>query len=346
MRQLMLASRAIMAVLPRISIVTPSFQQAAYLEECLASVRDQGYPALEHVVVDGGSTDGSVGIIERHASGLAWWCSEADRGQSHAINKGWAHCTGEVLGWVNSDDALVPGALQKVGEAFAADPDLIVLTGVRLCREAGQPDAPMPMEEPVDTRKWFTEPRINQQATFFRASAIRAVQGVEEGLAYVMDYELWLQLLFRFGTGGVRVVPWHLGVFRHHGASKTALQQARFVDETASVLHGLCLATGLHHHAEALAIGHRLTTPLRHLPVAPEQAGLVDAMVNRFMLKWHHRIHTREEYRMMRHWRGRRDAIPGLDDAFAERLLALDDALRAPTWLLFRVRRKLKHLFA
>ncbi len=203
----------------------------------------------------------------------------------------------------------------------------------------------MPMEDASDTRKWFTEPRINQQATFFRSSALRAVGGVEEGLACVMDYELWLQLLFLHGTGCVRVVPWPLGIFRHHGASKTSTLQARFVDETASVLHGLCRSTGLDHHADSLSLGHRLASPLRGIPAGPEHAALVEAMVVRFMLKWHYRVHVREEYAMMRHWRSGVEELPGLDEPLTQRLKELDDDLRAPSWLLFRIRRKLKHLF-
>ena len=111
-----------MASLPRITLITPSYQQAEYLEECLASVQAQAYPDLEHIVVDGGSTDGSRAIIERYADRLAWWCSEKDGGQSDAINKGLGHATGQVFGWLNSDDLLLPGALLRVGEAFAADP--------------------------------------------------------------------------------------------------------------------------------------------------------------------------------------------------------------------------------
>ena len=97
--------------LPRITIITPSYQQAGFLEECIRSIHDQGYPDLEHIIVDGGSTDGSREIIERYADKLAWWCCEKDKGQSDAINKGLARATGQVFGWLNSDDLLLPGSL-------------------------------------------------------------------------------------------------------------------------------------------------------------------------------------------------------------------------------------------
>jgi glycosyltransferase involved in cell wall biosynthesis len=105
------------AELPRISLVTPSFNQAEFLEATLRSVLDQGYPNLEYIVVDGGSTDGSTAILERYADRLAWWVSEPDRGHGHALNKGFARATGEILGWINSDDLLLPGASSSAGSS-------------------------------------------------------------------------------------------------------------------------------------------------------------------------------------------------------------------------------------
>src|SRR5687767_14913471 len=111
---------------PRITIVTPSFNQAQYLEQTLRSVLDQDYPNLDYIVVDGGSTDGSVEIIRRYADRLSWWVSEKDDGQSHAINKGFARAGGEVFGYINSDDILYPGALDAVARAYGAGAEWMI----------------------------------------------------------------------------------------------------------------------------------------------------------------------------------------------------------------------------
>src|SRR5258706_6083465 len=117
---------------PRISIVTPSFNQAAYVDATIRSVLDQRYPNLEYIVVDGGSTDGSVDIIRRYEDRLTYWVSEPDRGQADAINKGLARATGEIRAYLNSDDLYLPGALLRVAAEYRAHPDADIICGV--CR--------------------------------------------------------------------------------------------------------------------------------------------------------------------------------------------------------------------
>ncbi|MBK9195481.1 MAG: glycosyltransferase [Flavobacteriales bacterium] len=157
-----------MSHLPRITIITPSFQQAQYLEECIHSVSEQDYPNVEHIVVDGGSTDGSKGIIEKHAAKLKWYCSEKDNGQSDAINKGLAHATGDVFTWLNSDDALTPGALHKVGAAFAADPQLRVFGGRVVHSDKHGHRVFERLNDANDAHRLFTDPVIDQPATYYK----------------------------------------------------------------------------------------------------------------------------------------------------------------------------------
>jgi glycosyltransferase involved in cell wall biosynthesis len=112
-----------MTTYPKISIVTPSFNQGRFIEKTILSVIEQDYPNLEYIIIDGGSTDESVEVIKKYDQHLAYWVSEPDRGQSHAINKGFERATGEIFGWLNSDDWYHPGALKAVAEAFAANPE-------------------------------------------------------------------------------------------------------------------------------------------------------------------------------------------------------------------------------
>ncbi len=334
-----------MPMLPRISLITPSFQQAPFLEECLASVQVQDGVEVEHIVVDGGSTDGSADIIARHAGRLAWWCSEKDDGQSHAINKGLAHATGAVFGWINSDDALLPGALHRVSQAFAADPTLLVFGGQRVLRFADGSERVAPLDDHHHPDRLFIAPKINQQSTFYRLDAVRAVGGVDPAMHYAMDHELWLRLLFHSGADHLRFEPVPLAVFRVHDAMKSRATDRAFTGEVAGVLHGLCIGAGLPELAEVLRIGHRWPEHMRRIPVGPDHADLVRRMVLYFLLKWHHVVHTETGFRMMRTLL----SSGAIDDAITDDqqrawLTTLKAQLRVPGWWAFRLRRKWMHL--
>ncbi len=187
---------------PLFSIVVPSYNQARFLDETLSSLLGQEDADIEVLVVDGGSTDGSVDIIRRYADRLAWWVSEPDRGQSHALNKGFQRASGEWLGWLNSDDFLLPGALQIlrtqlgrnpacrwwIGEGWFVDAD-----GRRLRRYS----APLGLERPEQLSDW-REHWLSQPASIFRRSLWLEVGGaVREDLHYAMDLDLWLRFLKR-----------------------------------------------------------------------------------------------------------------------------------------------------
>ncbi|MGQ9661506.1 MAG: glycosyltransferase family 2 protein [Kiritimatiellia bacterium] len=182
---------------PRISIVTPSLNQGCFLEEAIRSVLLQRYPNLEYIVVDGGSTDESVEIIRRYASWLDYWVSESDRGQSHALNKGFARASGTIFGWLNSDDMLQPGALHEVARLWAEAPDAAAWIGAwTIINAEGHP-----IEEGVpkvgtktDMARWFRAAKFFQPACFFSRACFQQVGGLDERLHVVMDMDLWIRL--------------------------------------------------------------------------------------------------------------------------------------------------------
>jgi len=214
-------------------VVTPSLDQAAYLEAAILSVRNQGYPDVEHVVVDGGSSDGTLAVLERHP-GVAW-TSEPDGGQAHAVNKGMSRVSGELVGWLNADDLYEPGALFRVAEAFAADPDLDVVYGdcFYLYEDVTPPEVRVVAAREFDLRFLLDEGcYIPQPAAFFRRRAL-AAGPLDETLRYVMDYEYWLRL----GRAGARFgyVRAPLATFRVTGGSKSGAQLAAFWPEARRV---------------------------------------------------------------------------------------------------------------
>jgi glycosyltransferase involved in cell wall biosynthesis len=179
---------------PRISIVTPSYNQSQYLEETIRSVLLQGYPNLEYFVIDGGSTDNSVEIIKKYEPWLTYWESEKDRGQCHAINKGFARATGQILAWLNSDDVYYPGALASAAQSLARR-EKSLLVGASIIT-----DGPNQLSGSYDKRQptWaemLYDARTFPQPSVFWTRDLWAVAGpLDEELYFVMDFDLWLRM--------------------------------------------------------------------------------------------------------------------------------------------------------
>lgn len=204
---------------PRVSIVVPSYNQAAFLEETLCSVLDQDYPDLEAIVVDGGSTDGSVDIVRRYADRLAWWTSEPDSGQVAALNKGFALATGEILGWLNSDDTLLPGAVSAVVEELERDPELLLAYGdaVLIDEESRRIGSLTAREFDVPTMVRTCQNHVVQPGSLFRRRALELVPLDEAGF-YYFDFEFVLGLAL---VGPVKRIPRELATYRIHPESKS-----------------------------------------------------------------------------------------------------------------------------
>jgi glycosyltransferase involved in cell wall biosynthesis len=216
-----------MASIPRISIVTPSFNQASYLEEAIQSVLAQRYPALEYIVIDGGSNDGSQDIIHRHADKLAYWRSEPDRGQVHAINEGLERATGELFAFLNSDDLLLPGALWSVAKAFASTKRTWICGDTLLFGEGQALDfrPSVVPRGPGHALAWAY--RAAQPAMFWRRRILGS--GFDETWRYDFDHDLYVRLLIA-GHECVHI-PAPLAAYRLHPASKTVAEPDRFEEE-------------------------------------------------------------------------------------------------------------------
>lgn len=210
---------------PLVSIVTPSFNQARFLEATIQSVLGQDYPNLEYLVVDGGSTDGSVGIIQQYAPRLAWWVSEADQGQTEALNKGFARARGQILAWLNSDDTYLPGAISSAVTYLQEHPEVGLVYGdANFIDEQGRQIGQFAARQTDYRRLRRGYVHIPQQASFFRADLWRQVGPLDPGFYFAMDYDLWVQIAER---APIRYVPQTWANFRLHSSGKTIADDDR-----------------------------------------------------------------------------------------------------------------------
>lgn len=204
---------------PLVSIITPSYNQAEFLEETILSVLQQDYPNLEYIIIDGGSTDGSVEIIRKYADRLAYWVSEPDLGQTDAINKGFARAQGEVLAWLNSDDVYYPGAVQGVMNFLQAHPSTGVVYGdADYLDEDGKIIGQFPARQTDYRRLRNGYVHIPQQTCFFRALLWQMAGPLDPTFYFAMDYDLWVRLA---QIAVLKYVPQRWAAFRLHSDAKT-----------------------------------------------------------------------------------------------------------------------------
>jgi glycosyltransferase involved in cell wall biosynthesis len=213
-------------IFPRISVVVPSFNQGRFLEVAIFSILNQKYPDTELIVIDGGSTDETVSIIRKYENRIAYWVSEPDRGQAHALNKGLSRATGDVFAWQNSDDIYLPGAFDAVAKVFMDRPEIAVCYGNWLSideqdriTDAHYALLPRRPHAPYENMDAYN------QSMFWRMDVCRACGGFDESLNSMMDNDFIIRTLLHVGPKKFFRMESFLGAFRWHGGQKTAFYE-------------------------------------------------------------------------------------------------------------------------
>ncbi len=245
---------------PLVSIITPSYNQARYLEATIRSVLEQDYPNIEYIVVDGGSMDGSVEIIQRYADRLAWWVSEPDAGQAEAINKGLARAHGEILAWLNSDDTYNPGAVTAAVAALLDAPEAGLVYGDVLSVDASGQPIVLQRFAPYTRRDLMAFRIISQPGVFMRRAALESAGVLDTSLHFLLDHHLWLRIAARWP---LVYLPCTLARARYHADAKNIAQAARFGEEAFRLVDWMQREPALlddftAHRRRILAGAHRL----------------------------------------------------------------------------------------
>lgn len=255
-----------------LTVVTPSFNQANFLGATLNSVLTQNYPHLEYRVIDGGSTDGSVEILQTHSSALTFWCSEPDSGQYHALNKGFQGSNGDIMAWLNSDDMYTPWAFQVVSEIFSTCPEVEWLTtlcplvwsatgaATSCAQRGGYTRSGFFSGENIPHSRWYALGAIQQESVFWRRSLWeKAGASLDTRYALAADFELWARF---FQHTDLYTVHVPLGGFRYHGNQRSVAQAADYRAE----VHQILAVYGGHPMGTIQAVATKLAKDYLRLP--------------------------------------------------------------------------------
>lgn len=216
-----------------VSIITPSFNQASYLEQTMLSVLRQDYARIEYIVVDGASTDHSVDIIRKYKNKLAYWVSEKDNGQADAINKGFAHATGDIVAWLNSDDTYLAGTVSAAVKIFEENSDVVLVYGNMLAvDEHGKTFNTLSYKQ-LTLEDLLCFQIIGQPAVFMRRSALQKTGGLDSTFHFLLDHHLWIRLAQQ---GKILHVPQTWSAARYHAEAKNRAKAAEFGGEAFRIL--------------------------------------------------------------------------------------------------------------
>lgn len=216
-----------------VSVITPSYNQAAYLEQTIQSVLGQDYPRIEYMVIDGGSTDSSVEIIKKYQDRLAYWVSETDSGQAEAINKGLARAKGDVIGWINSDDYYMLNTVSVAVRCFEQNPEVMMVYGDMVAIDGNGQTINVLRYKQLSLQDLLCFQIIGQSSVFFRRSALEKTGLLETTFHFMLDHHLWIRLA---GQGKILHVPQIWSAARYHSQAKNRARAAEFGREAFHVL--------------------------------------------------------------------------------------------------------------
>jgi len=230
-----------------VSIITPSYNQASYLEQTIQSVLGQDYPRVEYLVIDGASTDGSIEIIKKYEDRLAYWISEKDSGQAEAINKGLARAKGDILAWLNSDDYYLPNTISAIVKCFEENPDVVMVYGDMLAVDGNGQTINVLKYKHLSLEDLLCFQIIGQPSVFFRRSALEKIGLLDTSFHFMLDHHLWIRLAQQ---GRILHVPQVWSAARYHAEAKNRARAEEFGREAFRVLDWAKTQPGL---AEAVS---------------------------------------------------------------------------------------------
>jgi GT2 family glycosyltransferase len=267
-----------------VSIVTPSYNQAPFLEQTIQSVLEQDYPQIEYIVVDGGSTDNSVEVIQKYADRLAYWISEKDSGQAEAINKGFKRANGEIIAWLNSDDYYMQDTISAVVKCFEQNPDVVMVYGDMLAVDGDGQTINILKYKQLSLKDLLCFQIIGQPSVFFRRSPFEKAGWLDPTFHFMLDHHLWIRLAQQ---GRILYVPQVWSAARYHPAAKNRARAAEFGREAFRVLDWTKKQPDLTEtiskvNQRALASAHRYDA--RYLLDGGQNASALAAWVRAFLI--------------------------------------------------------------
>jgi glycosyltransferase involved in cell wall biosynthesis len=287
----------------KISIVTPTYNQGQYIEQTIQSVLDQGYPNLEYVIIDGGSTDNTVEVIKKYEKHLSYWVSEPDQGQAHAINKGFSKTNGEIFNWLNSDDYYQDGALHKVNTYFSKEEvDVLLGKSILFKDDSDWKKVSKGGHLHEEVERTIGDSLIDQPSSFFRHSVFKNLSPLEVHAHYLMDRLLWMRYLLCEGQKRVLKVDDEFVNFRLHNSSKSVSENVGFNRERNGIFLSLADYTNASDMHEVIKTKLDFTSlPIQWPEVKPEINA--DIIFAEFLL-----VNAREEYALF-HYKSAKDIL-------------------------------------